>query len=513
MTARRPGARARGLGGALALAVAGSGLVGSVAPAEAGGTASHARRSAGTPSHDLVTSSAGTTGGQQAAASGGSSGIGDGYFPQYGNGGYRVGHYAVDVAFNPATERLHGRTVVTARATKKLSRFNLDLVLPASRVVVNGRPAHHRSTPHELIVTPTRPLQRGARMRVVVRYAGVPKNVSVAGARSPWVTTKDGAAAIGEPEIAPWWFPSNDHPSDKASFDITLRVPRGVEAISNGRLLGRRTRGDQSVWRWREDDPMATYLAFAAIGQFDIVRGHTDTGRPFLYAYSRLIKQQRAARQSVGATAAITSWLERQWGPYPFDEIGGVVLGKWVGFALENQTRPVYSRGFFAFGKDRRTVAHEMAHQWFGDRVALGRWRDIWLNEGLATYTEWLYVEHAHHVPVRRSFERMYRNYKPGNSFWDVKVADPGKHRVFSAPVYERGAMTAYALRNRIGSVRFRTLMRTWLHANDGNGSTDELIARAERVSGQQLDRFFDTWLFTRARPKPTVANGFPRDF
>jgi aminopeptidase N len=504
MTARRPGARVRGLVGVLALAVAGSGMVGSVAPAEAD-------PAAGVSS----TGSATTTGvgSGRAAASRGSAGVGDAYFPQYGNGGYRVRHYDVDVSFDPATERLRGRTVVNARATQRLSRFNLDFVLPVSRVLVNGRRAHRRSTAHELVVTPTRPVPRGAPMRVVVRYAGVPKNERVGGTRSPWVTTRDGAAAIGEPEIAAWWFPSNDHPSDKASFGITLRVPRGVEAISNGRLLSRRNRGDRTVWRWHEDDPMATYLAFAAIGQFDIVRGRTRTGRPFLYAYSQLIREQRAARRSVGATAAITAWLERVWGPYPYDEIGGVVLGKWVGFALENQTRPVYSRAFFAFGKDRRVVAHEMAHQWFGDKVALERWRHIWLNEGFATYTEWLYANHARHVPVAGSFERTYRDYRPRSHFWDVKVADPGRGRLFSAPIYERGAMTAHALRNRIGSARFFTLMRAWVRANDGDGTTGELIAMAERISGQQLDGFFDAWLFTKARPRPTVANGFPRDF
>jgi aminopeptidase N len=502
MTARRRSARARGLLAVIALAVAGSGTAGSVAPAEAGSTAS-----AG-----IATTAAGLAG-DRFAASRGSAGIGDRYFPTYGNGGYRVRHYDVDVAFNPATERLHGTTVVSARATKSLSSFHLDFVLPVSRVLVNGRRAAHRSTRHELVVTPNRPVPRGAPLRVVVRYAGVPKNIRAGGARPAWVTTKDGAAAIGEPEIAAWWFPSNDHPSDKASFDITLRVPRGVEAISNGRLVGRRTRGDQSVWRWREDDPMATYLAFAAVGQFDLVRGHTRAGRPYLYAYSTLIRRQQAARRSVRATASITSWLEHLWGPYPYDEIGGVVLGKWVGFALENQTRPVYSRAFFAFGKDRRVVAHEMAHQWFGDAVALDRWRNIWLNEGFATYTEWLYAKHARNVPVAGNFERTYRDYGPGSSFWDVKIGNPGRRRLFAAPVYERGAMTAHALRNRIGSVKFFTLMRAWVRANDGYGSTGEFIAMAERVSGQQLDRFFDTWLFTRARPRPTVANGFPRRF
>jgi aminopeptidase N len=485
MTVRRPWSRTRGIVGVLALSLAGSGLVGSVAPAVA-------ERTAG--------------------ASRGAAGIGDGYFPRYGNGGYQVRHYDVDVAFDPATERLRGRTVVRARTSQRLSRFNLDLVLPASRVRVNGAPAAFGSTRHELVVTPRRALPAGEPMRVTVRYGGVPKNHRAGGVR-PWVTTKDGAVAVGEPEIAAWWFPSNDHPSDKARFDITLRVPRGVEAVSNGRLLGRRTRGGQAVWRWREDDPMATYLAFAAIGQFDIVRGRTRSGRPYLYAYSDRLGRQRAARRSVGATGRITAWLERTWGPYPYDEIGGVVLGRWIGFALENQTRPVYSRAFFEFGRNRRVIAHEMAHQWFGDEVALCRWRHIWLNEGLATYSEWLYLRHSRGVPVDRSFRRTYRDYPRTSHFWDVRVADPGPERLFSAPVYERGAMTAHALRQRIGSARFFALMRSWVRTNDGTGTTGEFIALAERVSGEQLDRFFDVWLFTRARPRPTVANGFPRDF
>jgi aminopeptidase N len=491
MTVRRLRPRARGLVGVLALALAGSTLVGSTAPAAAG----RAQRAP-----------------EPARASPGSAGIGDRYFPVYGNGGYRVGHYDVAVSFNPATERLRGRTVIHATATQHLSRFNLDLVLPASRVLVNGRPAAHRRSPHELVVTPRRALAPGQPMTVAVRYAGVPKRVGVGGAR-PWVTTRDGAVALGEPEIAPWWFPSNDHPSDKASFDITLRVPRGVEAVSNGRLVSRRVHQGSASWHWREDDPMATYLAFAAFGQYDIVRGRTPGGRPYLYAYSQRLprRDEATARRALGATGRITGWLARTWGPYPFDEIGGVALGKWIGYALENQTRPVYSGSFFAFGANKRVVVHEMAHQWFGDRVALRRWRHIWLNEGFATYSEWLYLAHARGVPADRSFRRVYRDHRAGQAFWEVPVAAPGPRRMFSEPVYLRGAMTAHALRHRIGSASFFRLMRTW--ARTGDGTTGEFTRLAEVVSGQQLDRFFRVWLFQRSRPRPTVANGFPRGF
>jgi aminopeptidase N len=491
MTVRRARPRARGLAGALVLALAGSTLAGSASPA--------AGRQQSAP--------------EPARPSPGSAGIGDRYFPVYGNGGYQVAHYDVDVSFNPATERLRGRTVVRGIATQHLSRFNLDLVLPASKVLVNGRPAAYERTRHELVVTPRRALAPGQPMSVVVRYAGVPENVRANGAK-PWVTTRDGAVALGEPEIAAWWYPSNDHPSDKASFDITLRVPHGVEAISNGRLVSRKRHQASTSWHWREDDPMATYLAFAAIGQYDVVRGQTAGGRPYLYAYSqRLGEDEATARKALRATGRITGWLSRTWGPYPFDEIGGVALGKWIGFALENQTRPVYSGAFFAFGANKRVVVHEMAHQWFGDKVALERWRHIWLNEGFATYSEWLYLAHAHGVTADRSFARVYRQYRSADGFWDVPIGAPGPRRLFNQPVYVRGAMTAHALRHKIGSDSFFRLMRTWVRTTDGDGTTGEFIRLAEVVSGQQLDRFFRVWLFQQSRPRPTVVNGFPRGF
>ena len=507
MPVRRLSSRARVLVGTLALLLAAT-LVGST-PALAEKPSDLARPDAA-PSRDGAARPGEAL--QALAPRPGSAGSGDRYFPRAGNGGYRVRHYDVDVGFNPGTERLHGRTVILGRATQGLSRFNLDLVLPASKVLVNGRRAATRRTSHELIVDPRLPLRRGQKMRVVVRYAGVPKDHRVGGVR-PWVTTKDGAVAVGEPEIAAWWFPSNDHPSDKATFAITLRVPEGVEAISNGRLLGRADRGGKTVWRWRESDPMATYLAFAAIGQYDIERGRTPSGRRFLYAYSQQQRDQHWARDSVGETARITSWLEGIWGRYPYDEVGGVVLGKWIGFALENQTRPVYARSFFEFGPDRSVVAHEMAHQWFGNRVAVEQWRHIWLNEGFATYSEWLYSNHVRGTAVGTIFKRAYRSYGAGNSFWNVPIGSPGPNRIFSMPIYDRGAMTAHALRTRIGSDDFFTLMRRWVHGADGNGSTAEFMRLAEQVSGRQLDGFFDAWLFTKSRPRPTVANGFPRGF
>ncbi|MDQ3629030.1 MAG: M1 family metallopeptidase [Actinomycetota bacterium] len=433
----------------------------------------------------------------------GSPGIGDPYFPKYGNGGYRVRHYDVRVAFDPASERLTGDTTVIGRATKQLSRFNLDLVLHASSVRVNGTPASFRQTRRELVVTPRATLRKGQPMRVRVRYAGVPKEIADGGIR-PWFTTPDGALAVGEPEIAAWWFPSNDHPADKATFDVDLTVPRHLQAVSNGRLIGVDRADGQATWRWTSGAPMATYLAFAAFGRYDIVQGTTDSGRPFLHAFAKGLapRVDRAARVSIRRTGEVTDFLARIWGRYPFQQIGGVVPSRNFGFALENQTRPVYSPAFFSFGRDTSVVVHEMAHQWFGDAVTIRRWQHIWLNEGFATYSEWLWAQDQGFETTDEQFDRYYDSFGPRNSFWNLPIGDPGPDRLFASVVYDRGAMTVHALGVKVGHQALLRIGRQWVHRNpDGVGSTAEFIALAERISGRGLDGFFQDWLFSGEKP------------
>jgi aminopeptidase N len=433
----------------------------------------------------------------------GAAGIGDPYFPDYGNGGYRVRHYNVRVAFHPKTERLRGVTSLKARATQRLTRFNLDLVLRPSKVKVNGHRARFRHHGHELIVRPAHAIRKGHRMRVRVWYAGVPKNRRDNGVH-PWITTPDGAVALGQPEIAAWWFPSNDHPTDKATFDLRISVPRGRQAISNGRLVGVHRTDTRSTWHWAMGKPMATYLAFAAMGRYEILRGKTASGRPYLYAVAKGLpsRLKQRARHALRQTGPATRFLSKTWGAYPFRQIGGVVPRGNLGYALETQTRPVYDQVFFAYNGGVSTVVHEMAHQWFGDAVALRRWRSIWLNEGLATYSEWLWADHRGGETANHRFHRLYRSWGPDNGFWDLKIGDPGPRRIFAGEVYTRGAMAAHALRLRVGSRTFFRICRHWVHHNaDGVGTTLEFKRLAERISGRQLDRLFRAWLFSSDRP------------
>lgn len=435
---------------------------------------------------------------------------GDPYFPLDGNGGYDVAHYSVKNTYVPADDRLTGRTRIRAVASHDLSGFHLDLALTPDAVLVDGRAARFgKPNRHELRVTPRSPLARGETFTVVVRYHGRPGDTRAAGLE-PFFAGRGEAMAIGEPQIGPWWFACNETPTDKATYDISLRVPRGQQAISNGELVGKRSRGDWTTWRWEMTDPMTTYLAFFAAGRFELERDTVD-GRPVVYAVSRLLGDTARERsfQLLRGTPAIVAWLEEQFGAYPYRSIGGVVTGLPVGFALENQSRPTYP---YVGGPEAGTVAlvvHEQAHQWFGNDVTLRRWKDTWVHEGFATYAEWLYAEEHGGDTVGETLASEYEAYPSG--FWEVQVSDPGPDDMWDQAVYKRGGMMLAALRNLIGEDAHAELLRAWVvRHHDGNATGTAFRTLAEEVSGEQLDAFFAEWLDDTDRPERSTANGLP---
>ncbi|MET8152630.1 M1 family metallopeptidase [Actinoplanes sp. NPDC049668] len=429
----------------------------------------------------------------------GAPGAGDPYFPTYGNGGYDVRDYDLKLRYDPAGNELSGTATITATATQDLSRFNLDLAfLTARKVTVDGRAAKSRADGNELVITPAAGLATGAGFTVVVDYGGKPqalnnKTLGVGG----WLTTQDGAFALGQPESASTWFPVNDHPSDKATFSLAMTVPDGVEAISNGVPGARRTAAGWTTWTWRERNPLAGYLAFVAIGQYRMTVG-THAGQPMIIAIPESLPADGNAARALARTGEIADYLATRFGPYPFASYGGVVLDDdRVGYALETQSRPVYGNTFFRGGANATVVAHELAHQWYGDSVALRRWQDIWLNEGFATYAEWLWQEHQGERTVQESFDRAYANFD-----WSIPTGDPGVDHLFSEAVYVRGAMTVQALRRKIGDDVFFALLKSWpAEHRDGNVSTEDFIAAAEKASGKDLGDFFEAWLFGDRKP------------
>ncbi|MFD3532506.1 M1 family metallopeptidase [Streptomyces sp. NPDC058664] len=427
----------------------------------------------------------------------GAAGLRDPYFPKLGNGGYDVLRYALTLAYDPRTGRLDGTAEITARAGQDLSAFNLDLAgLTVRGASVDGAPASVNRAGNELTLRPREELRAGAEFRATVTYAGVPEPVTDAdGTREGWLRTDDGAVAVGEPVGSMTWFPGNHHPSDKAAYEITLTVPAGLEALSNGVRTARRTTADGRVTTvWRAAEPMASYLATVAIGRYRTQAATALGSVPVLTAAEPSVAAGSAALRD--EIPEVLARQTRRFGPYPFSAAGAIVTEDGtLGYALETQTRPVFPVASF----DRTTLVHELAHQWFGNSVTPATWRDMWLNEGFATYAEWLYAEEYGQVPARKSFERAFAE----DANWAFPpAAPPTAENLFDPPVYQRGAMVLHKLRETMGDEAFGEILRGWpAKYRHANASTADFTAYAESVAGKDLDGLWEVWLYGEGKP------------
>jgi aminopeptidase N len=436
-------------------------------------------------------------GAKAGAAVVGSVGVGDRFFPTAGNGGYEVRRYDAALAYAPATGTLTARVTVSATARHALRRFNLDFRGPnISSVRVDGRRAAFRRRGGELIVRPAAPLAAGTAFEVLVRYRGEPGLVrDPDGSLEGWFRTPDGAFAVGEPLGTTAWLPCNNHPTDKARFVFRITVPQSVKAVSNGRLASVSRRRGRRTWVWRVSEPMATYLATVNIGLGRLSRGRI-AGIPAWTIVDP--SQEQGARPVLERLGDVLRFNRNLFGRYPFDSIGAIVDDANVGYALETQTRPVFDRA-----PSLPLLVHEIAHQWFGNSVSPRRWSNIWLNEGFATYVEWLWSERHGGPSAAEIFRALYSSPPSRTELWDPPPASLGSARnLFAESVYLRGGMALQALRERVGDRDFFAILRRWASAHRyGAAGIGQFIALAERISGRRLDGLFQRWLYRRGKP------------
>ncbi|WP_372409288.1 M1 family metallopeptidase [Streptomyces luteireticuli] len=427
----------------------------------------------------------------------GAKGVGDPLFPTMGNGGYDVRHYAIALSWEPKGNALTGRAEIDARTDRALSSFSLDFHgMDVTGATVDGTPAAVSRRGDELRLTPPHPLAADAPFTTVISYRGTPLTITDPdGAKEGWLPSPDGAVALGEPNGSMTWFPGNHHPSDKAAYDLSVSVPEGLTAVSNGELSKQETSGGRTVFAWHTAEPMASYLATVAIGKFRLERGG---GRTVPQTVALHTAQAAHAAKVPAQVAAMTDWGARLFGPYPFSSTGATVgSGPLTKYALETQTRP-----FFTHAPDELSLVHEITHQWFGDSVTPRTWRDMWLNEGFATYGEWLWEEQHDGVSAARSFDE-YNALDRHDKIWSFPPANPpSAAHISDDPVYYRGAMALHRLRETVGNSDFFTILRTWATEHrHANVRTEDFTSLCEKVSGKNLKSLFDTWLYRQGKP------------
>jgi aminopeptidase N len=424
----------------------------------------------------------------------------DPLFPKIGHPGYDALHYDVRLGFTPTTKSIVATTTVRARAKGRQSSIALDLEgLSVQRVLVNGRKATFTRNGTTLVVRPARAVRGTFTARI--DYRGVPvTHIDPDGSKDGWIPTKDGATALNEPVGSMTWFPNNNTPRDKATFTFAITAPSGLKVASNGLLASRHRRGTQTTWTWRQPDQMATYLALVSIGNYDMYHStmRLSSGRT-LPIWSFVDPGLGTLAEQRKLIPTIIRFQERHFGRYPFRSAGIVVKPIDVGYALETQNRPFFDRT-----PDTSTLVHELAHQWYGDSVTPKTWGDIWLNEGFATDAEHVW-DAAHGGPTTaETFQSIYDKNAADSDLWrppPVGFKDPAD--LFGAPVYERGALTLEALREKVRSRTMDKILRRWAQSRRGTSvTTHQFIVLAEQVSGQDLRAFFRTWLKVAKRPQ-----------
>ena len=429
----------------------------------------------------------------------GADGVGDPYFPQLGNGGYDVEHYDLDLDWQPDGPRLDGRVTIAATVTAEqaLSSFDLDFGdLEIESAEVDGETATtERTGEHELVVTPAEPLAPDAEFTVEIAYGGEVQSLpGLLPGLGGWVDDGREVYVASQPDGAHGFYPVNDHPSDKAGYTITVTAPADLDVVANGTQTTVDDDADAGTKTWTYDapQPMASYLVQVVIANLQFQEGISPGGVTLRHAIDEDVLATGAP--PMAATGDMVDFFAERFGPYPFDVAGGVVVDEDIGFALETQTLSLFPANVTA-----EVVAHELAHQWFGDQVSLASWQDIWLNEGFAVYASWLWLDHAGESTMDRLTEEA--------TFYeglDVPPVDPGgPDHLFDATVYFRGGLTLYVLHDQMGDEAFFDLLQQWVERyGGGTATTADFEALAEEVAGQDLTPLFDAWLRSDELPR-----------
>ncbi|OXM53182.1 M1 family metallopeptidase [Amycolatopsis alba] len=450
----------------------------------------------------------------------GAPGIGDPLWPTAGNGGYRVERQRLSFAFAPDLTSYTATSRLNLRATQSLSRFDLDLLGPQVRsVAVDGKPADWRTTPDgELVITPARPVRDGARFSVAVTVFNTAPDLLENPPQKPedlvnglW-RAGDFVQLHTQPTGARRVLAVSDHPSAKTPTTIDVTTSGKATSVANGRLVATATVGDRTTRVFDEPRPIATELLQVGVGPITVTPRRGPDGVDLRYALPSDKSAEILPRLDETYRTAL-DFLGQRLGPFP-----GRIAGAYAtpsGGATETQgltwlnSDQLTPEKFDETGADS-VIAHELAHEWFGNSVSLAKWGDLWLSEGHAVFYEWLWNEAKQRNTVDTAAQSAYRSHRS----WieengpiaapDPASFGPGDNRPFGSGAYQGGALTLYALRQQVGAETFQRIERAWVAENhDKVAGTGQFIATASRVASQDLGPFLRSWLYASGTLPP----------
>ncbi|MEZ4510991.1 MAG: M1 family metallopeptidase [Chloroflexota bacterium] len=426
--------------------------------------------------------------------------IGDPYTPELGNLGYDVQAYTIALTLDPADPRVQqaATTLDLVITDPALTELSFDFIGFENVAVSSGAtPLPFRREDDKLLVELAQPVAAGTPLGLTVRYSGEPtrrQSPYVGFVQSLGLTFANGMVyALAEPDGARFWFPSNDHPRDKAFYRFELTVPEGLTAVANGTL--RQTNAttlpngrSATTFTWQHDHPMASYLAVVAVGEFERIEASSPQGVPLRHYVAAPAREDFRRMEAV--TGEALDWLSGLLGPYPFETFGFVTVDA-PQVALETQTLSIVA--FESVGA--KTAVHELVHMWFGNHVSLHSWQEMWRNEGFATYFEllWQMRGESPEAVDGRIAEMAGAVEQNGGGY---PLGNPPPAQLFGFNTYFEGATAVHALRRQLGDEVFFTGLRLYLERYGGGTASDsDFQAVMEEASGQSLDAFFTEWL------------------
>ncbi len=426
----------------------------------------------------------------------------DRYVPGHGDQTYDVLSYEIELDYRVSTNRLDARAQLLVVARETLSLISLDLVgLDVMKVRVNGsRPGRYALRGGKLRIRLVAAAAAGDRLAIEVRYGGRPAPVRSIWGELGWEELSDGVIVAGEPGGAPSWFPCNDRPGSKATYRLSVTTESAYTVVANGRLSGRRSGATRTAWTYQQTAPMATYLATVQIGRYEVRELAGSPVPQHVYAPRRL---RAPVESDLARQPEMMRVFADLFGPYPFDAYTVVVTADDLEIPLEAQGLSIFGANHLAGRQEHeRLVAHELAHQWFGNSLTAGHWRDIWLHEGFACYAEWLWSESCGAETAERIARRQHARLT--GLAQDLVLADPGPALMFDDRLYKRGALTLHALRLTLGDDTFFAMIREWVTEHRfGTVSTELFEEHAARYgSTGGLGR----WLHERVLPPLPVS-------